>query len=122
MPPPSLKYQRMPDLIVARNDPALSAKVMREVDMVYEDSPSDIDDRPPHVRAASGLVRFQDYLAVIQDDANWLALIDDDDRVHACRCPRGRGAAHVSSSSRGNKHEKFDLEIKGGTFDEPKAV
>lgn len=101
----------MHDPIVARNDPALTARVVRELDMLYEDGPSDVDDRPPHVRAASGLTHFREYLAVIQDDANWLALIDADDRIHALPLPPAPGSgARVFSPSRGNKHEKFDLE------------
>lgn len=91
--------------------PSYSAKITREIDMVYEDGPSLEHDRPPHVRAASGLAVFRDYLAIVQDDANWLALIDGDDRVHAVPLPPGpRTGARVFSKSRGTKHEKFDLE------------
>ena len=78
--------------------------------MIYDEGPSRADDRPSHVRAASGLSAFNEYLAVIQDDANWLALIDADDRIHALPLPPGPGGARVFSSGRGNKHEKFDLE------------
>lgn len=101
----------MPDPIIAHNDPGLSATVVRELDMVYADGPSEADDRPPHVRAASGLVGFREYLAVIQDDANWLALIDEEDRIHALPLPPGpESGSRVFSQSRGNRHEKFDLE------------
>jgi hypothetical protein len=78
--------------------------------MIYDEGPSDADDRPPHVRAASGLSAFREYLAVIQDDANWLALIDADERIYALPLPPSPSGARVFSSARGNKHEKFDLE------------
>jgi hypothetical protein len=101
----------MSDHRIARIDPALSARIVRELEMTYADGRSDADDRPPHVRAASGLVAFREYLAVIQDDANWLALIDDDDRVHALPLPPGpESGSRVFSKRRGNRHEKFDLE------------
>lgn len=102
---------RMTDRIVATRDPALEAHITRRIAMRYADGDCEVDDRPPHVRAASGLSTFKEYLAVIQDDANWLALIDADDRVHAVPLPRGpRTGARVFSGTRGTKHEKFDLE------------
>ena len=78
--------------------------------MVYDDGPCDTRDRPPHVRAASGLSAFKEYLAVVQDDANWLALIDARDKVHAVPLPRGPDGARVFSKGRDNKDDKFDLE------------
>jgi hypothetical protein len=101
----------MSDHVIADQDPALSARIVRALGLTYADGPSDADDRPPHVRAASGLVAFREYLAVIQDDANWLALIGDDDRVHALPLPAGpESGSRVFSKRRGNRHEKFDLE------------
>ena len=100
----------MSDARIARKDPALSARIVRELELTYADGPSDADDRPPHVRAASGLVAFKEYLAVIQDDANWLALIDDDDQVHALPLPPGPEGSRIFSKRRGNRNEKFDLE------------
>jgi hypothetical protein len=101
----------MSDHQIAHQDPALSARIVRKLGLTYADGPSDADDRPPHVRAASGLVAFREYLAVIQDDANWLALIGDDDRVHALPLPAGpESGSRVFSKRRGNRQEKFDLE------------
>src|SRR3546814_15500426 len=94
----------------ARRDPRLEAHVVRSVAMSYHEGPSDADDRPAHVRAASGLSAFKEYLAVIQDDANWLALIDADGRIHALPLPPGPSGARVFSRDRGNKHDTFDLE------------
>ena len=78
--------------------------------MIYEGGGDEAEDRPPHVRAASGLSAFREYLAVIQDDANWLALIDGDRRVRAIPLPPGPSGARVFSKSRGNKDDKYDLE------------
>ncbi len=97
--------------LTALRHPGLEAHVTRRLAMIYDEGPSDAEDRPPHVRAASGLSAFKEYLAVIQDDANWLALIDADDRIRAWPLPPGPSGARVFSSERGNKHEKFDLEV-----------
>jgi hypothetical protein len=78
--------------------------------MVYEEGASDADDRPAHVRAASGLSAFREHLAVIQDDANWLALIDKDQRVRAVPLPTSPKGERVFSKNRGNRHDKYDLE------------
>lgn len=94
----------------ARRDPSLQARVTGSLAMIYEEGPSDEEDRPPHVRAASGLSAFREYLAVIQDDANWLALIDPEQRVTAVPLPPSPSGARVFSKGRGNKDEKYDLE------------
>ncbi len=94
----------------ARRHPVLEARVTRRLPMIYDEGPSGAEDRPPHVRAASGLSAFREYLAVIQDDANWLALIDSEDRVYALPLPPSSSGARVFSKARGNRHEKFDLE------------
>ncbi len=94
----------------AVRDSKLEARVTERLAMVYEDGPSDEEDRPPHVRAASGLSAFREYLAVIQDDANWLALIDSEQRVLAVPLPPGPSGARTFSSERGNQDDKYDLE------------
>jgi hypothetical protein len=78
--------------------------------MVYKDGPSRNEDRPPHVRAASGLSAFKEYIAVIQDDANWLALIDAEDNVTAVPLPPSTHGDRVFSKGRGNEGDKYDLE------------
>lgn len=101
----------MTDKILARKLHGAAARIVREIDLLYLEGASDEHDRPPHVRAASGLAPFKEYLVVIQDDANWLAVIDDAERVHALPLPQAPGSgARVFGSDRGNKHEKFDLE------------
>lgn len=78
--------------------------------MRYRDGASQKEDRPPHVRAASGLSAFCERLAVIQDDANWLALIDADQQVTAVPLPPSPAGDRVFSRKRGNKADKYDLE------------
>jgi hypothetical protein len=95
---------------IARYDPALVAKVTGAVDMLYADGASAAEDRPPHVLAASGLSAFREHLAVIQDDANWLALIDAQQRVSAVPLPPGPGGQRVFTESRGNVGDKQDFE------------
>jgi hypothetical protein len=78
--------------------------------MVYKDGPSSDQDRPAHVRAASGLSAFMEYIAVIQDDANWLALIDSQENVTAIPLPPSPQGDRVFSKDRGNRGDKYDLE------------
>src|SRR5688572_1473334 len=94
----------------ASEEPHWSATVIAARDMTYVDGPSEDDDRPPHVRAASGLSAFREYLAVIQDDANWLALIDADQQVTAVPLPPSPAGDRVFSKKRGNQADKYDLE------------
>ena len=96
--------------IVASQERAWEARVTGCFDMIYEQGSCEEEDRPPHVRAASGLSAFREYLAVIQDDANWLALIDAQDRIKAVPLPPSPAGDRVFSKSRGNKHDKYDLE------------
>ena len=87
-----------------------NARVIARHEMSYRDGPSDEDDRPAHVRAASGLSAFREHLAVIQDDANWLALIDSDQQVTAVPLPPSSNGDRVFSKKRGNQADKYDLE------------
>ena len=43
----------------ASNEPRWDARVVARQQMTYRNGPSDEDDRPPHVRAASGLSAFR---------------------------------------------------------------
>jgi hypothetical protein len=100
----------MTQQFVAIEEPRWRARVVARHEMIYREGPSDDDDRPPHVRAASGLSAFREYLAVIQDDANWLALIDSDQQVTAVPLPPSPNGERVFSKTRGNQDDKFDLE------------
>jgi hypothetical protein len=100
----------MTDHFRAIEEPRWKARVIARHEMTYRDGPSDKDDRPPHVRAASGLSAFREWIAVIQDDANWLALIDADQQVTAVPLPPSTKGDRVFSEKRGNQGDKYDLE------------
>lgn len=94
----------------AQRDHRLAARVISSSEMIYADGPSQEEDRPPHVLAASGLSNFREYLAVIQDDANWLALIDAEQRISAVPLPPYADGSRVFTKRRGNQQHKCDLE------------
>jgi hypothetical protein len=94
----------------AVEEPRWKARIIARHEMTYRNGRSDKDDRPPHVRAASGLSTFRERLAVIQDDANWLALIDADQQVTGVPLPPSPNGDRVFSKERGNQGDKYDLE------------
>jgi hypothetical protein len=102
--------KQMATAFTASQDPRLEAVVTGSSEMIYVDGSSEEDDRPPFVLAASGLSMFREHLAVIQDDANWLALIDAEQRVSAVPLPPGPNGKRVFTKARGNQQDKFDFE------------
>ena len=88
--------------------------------MTYAAGADSSADRPAHVRAASGLAWFGDRLAVVQDDANFIALVDPATGLaDPVPLPPGPGGVRQFDDSRGNKADKLDLEAvvsvrKGG--------
>jgi len=94
---------------VAQLDPALSVNVVATRTLVY-DRPADAsEDRPDHVRAASGLAMQGSRLIVIQDDASFLAVVSTSG-VSAVKLPRGLNGRRRFEVSLGNKLDKLDLE------------
>jgi hypothetical protein len=51
--------------------------------LIYAEGPSPSADRPPFVLAASGLASLGKSLFVVQDNANWLAIVSTDATVVA---------------------------------------
>lgn len=97
--------------IVSVRDAALSATVLSRRELRYADGADAALDRPGHVRAGSGLAWLGRRIAVIQDDANFVALLDPDGgRVGAWTLPVGAGGQRQFDDRRGNKHFKLDLE------------
>ncbi|WP_420127695.1 DUF6929 family protein [Longimicrobium sp.] len=97
--------------IVAHRDPSLLARIVRTVPLVYADGADAALDRPAHVRAGSGLAWIGGVLAVMQDDANFVALVDP--ATGLCRAvtlPAGEGGLRQFDDERGNKRFKLDLE------------
>ena len=101
--------------IAAYRDPSMAATVTKRVPLFYTEGSNPVIDRPAHVRAGSGLTWFGDRIAVIQDDALFIALIDPvTHRVEALPLPAGRGGVWLFDEQRANKHDKFDLEACTG--------
>ncbi|MBV9775184.1 MAG: hypothetical protein JO040_14620, partial [Gemmatimonadetes bacterium] len=101
----------MPKPVAAAHDPSLAATVVRRTPLLYAAGPDPALDRPAHVRAGSGLAWFGGRLAVVQDDAAFVALTDPrGERVEAVTLPAGEGGARQFDDLRGNKRFKLDLE------------
>lgn len=95
----------------ARHDPSLAARVVRAVPLRYADGADRALDRPAHVRSASGLAWVDGTLAVLQDDAGFVALADPETGIcRAVTLPAGEGGARQFDDVRGNKRFKPDLE------------
>jgi hypothetical protein len=90
---------------------ALEARIVGRLVMRYATASLAADDRPAHVRAASGLTWVGDRLAVIQDDASFLALVDPETGLaQAFPLPAGTDGTRQFDDVRGNKARKMDLE------------
>lgn len=96
-------------ILRAQLDPALSVRVLGARELRYSDQARLGDDRPPHVRAASGLAFTNGRLAVIQDDVAFIATVTAGE-VAAITLPRGARGRRRFEVAIGNKHEKLDLE------------
>jgi len=95
----------------AVNDARLAARAMDRRALLYIEGADEDEDRPAHVRAASGLVWFGEELAMVQDDAGFLALVEPaSGRARAVALPRGPGGHRQFGDARGNKADKLDLE------------
>ncbi len=95
----------------AVQDGRLAARIVERRPLFYDGGASPAEDRPAHVRAASGLVWFGGELALVQDDAAFLAMVDPASRrVRALPLPRGPGGRRQFDDLRGNKADKLDLE------------
>ncbi|HJR65882.1 MAG TPA: hypothetical protein VJ802_05600 [Gemmatimonadaceae bacterium] len=98
-------------LVRSFEDDALEARIVRRRPMRYAAGADPAHDRPEHVRAASGLAWVGNRLAVIQDDASFIALVDAETGLaDAFPLPAGPGGARQFDDARGNKAGKLDLE------------
>lgn len=95
----------------AVHDRALTATVVTRTPLFYVDGADPALDRPAHVRAGSSLAWVPGGIALIQDDANFVALVEPSDgRARAITLPAGVGGRRQFDDDRGNKAHKFDLE------------
>lgn len=101
----------MPHILRARRDDSLSARIIRSVPLLYADGADASLDRPAHVRSASGLAVVAGSIAVVQDDANFVAVVDAATGLaRAITLPAGEGGLRQFDDLRGNKRFKLDLE------------
>lgn len=103
MPVPSAVAEVVPDL---------EARVVSRRPLLYARGADASLDRPLHVRAGSALARLDGgLLAVVQDDASFVALVDPrlGGEVFDLPLPSEDGVRQFGHA-RGNKHEKLDLE------------
>jgi hypothetical protein len=87
----------------------LSVHVHAARELRYDRPAETTDDRPDHVRAASGLAVQGGRLVVVQDDASFLAVVATDG-VSAIKLPRGLDGRRRFEVAIGNKLDKLDLE------------
>lgn len=92
-------------------DPGLTFRVTQRLPLHYAAGADAELDRPSHVRAGSSLAWVGARLALIQDDANFLALVDPATAaVESLTLPAGKGGRRQFDDLRGNKKQKLDLE------------
>lgn len=96
----------------AKLEPLLGGRVVERTSLLYERGADPSIDRPAHVRAGSALVAWGGHLAVIQDDACFLAIIDTaTKKVLDVPFPMSDGSnIRQFDDERGNKKLKLDLE------------
>ena len=110
-----------PVVVSARLDPKLTCTVVGCTDMVDTGGPDATTDRTGHLRAARSMQWITDSrLAIVQDDSNFVALVDVDlDDEQGLRIKDAYSIALPSSTSRGdrqfqksraNTDRKLDLE------------
>lgn len=89
----------------------MKTRIVRSVSLVYAAGADKLTDRPAHVRAGSGLAWVGNRLAVIQDDANFVALIDaKNGKCDVVMLPAGYAGMRQFDDARGNKRYKQDFE------------
>jgi len=92
-------------------DRNLHAVVISRTSLLYAGGSDASADRPAFVRAASSVAWVDDRIAVVQDDANFVALVDPaNGDVRSVALPRGEAGFRHFDDRRGNKKYKLDLE------------
>lgn len=87
------------------------AQVSQRWSLRYSEGADAAQDRPGHVRAGSGLALWRGRLAVVQDDALFVAQITlDPMQVQAIALPHGDRGLRQFGGDRPNKRHKPDLE------------
>ncbi len=88
-----------------------AARIVSRTPLVYTNDAGNALDRPRFVRAASGIAWFGGELAIIQDDASLVALVNPHTmHVRAIPLPGDSQGLRQFDKLRGNKRDKLDLE------------
>lgn len=90
-------------------DPNLSVRILGTRALRYDTASDPREDRPAHVRAASGIAMQHGRLVIAQDDTLFFGVVSRDG-VSAMRLPRGLEGRRRFEVSLGNKLDKVDLE------------
>jgi hypothetical protein len=107
----SSRHTTSPTVRVAAQDPGLSATIVDRRPLRYRAKASTALDRPAHVRAGSSLTWVGARLGLVQDDANFVALVDPKTALaRAITLPAGEAGKRLFDDARGNKKFKLDLE------------
>jgi hypothetical protein len=97
--------------VFAKLDRALEAVVLTRRPLYYDDGADPSVDRPAHVRAGSSIAWVPGGIALVQDDANFIAVVDPNvGRARWVALPEGAGGRRQFDDRRGNKRHKLDLE------------
>ena len=96
----------------ATRDERLYARVVWRMPLTYPSGADPSEDRPAHVRAASGIAVLAGRIAIVQDDTNFVAIVDpmQPAAVRAVPLPPGADGRRQFGLAGGNKHLKLDLE------------
>ncbi len=95
----------------AEQQPELRATLLETRPLLYASGASPEIDRPAHVRAASGLYLHRAALVLVQDDANFIAIVHTPTmQVESRTLPAGPGARRQFDDTLRNKRAKLDLE------------
>ena len=90
-------------VFIARRDARLRARITSDRQLVYDGPPgTSADDRPRHVRAGSGLAWSGERIVVIQDDADYVGIIDGDQGSVAAVPLRSPGGGHFGKTGAGH--------------------
>ena len=105
------KTAETPRLVVSAHDHTLQARIVRRVPMHYAGGADPDTDRPAYVRAASSMAWAGTRVAMVQDDVNFVALVDPATGLaHAVTLPAGKDGLRQFDDGRGNKKHRLDME------------
>jgi hypothetical protein len=91
--------------------PGRIARIVARRGLYYRDGADAALDRPAHVRAASGIAWLGERLALVQDDAHFVALVSPESgAAEAIPLPADAQGRRLFDDTRGTKHLKLDLE------------